>query len=74
MKFLYEPLSYKELHNELDLLDGNIARITVSKNPEEVIRSLGFAIDRLSMIAYSRFIELKDNSSEEVKSCADDYF
>lgn len=74
MKILNEPFSYKELHNELDLLNDNIVRITTSNDPEIIVRSLGFAIDRLSMIAYSRIMELKDNSFEEVKSCVDDYF
>ena len=38
----------------LDALDGNISRICVSDDMEEIVKSLGFAIDRLSMLAYSR--------------------
>ena len=62
MKLLDKPLTQQEKRNMLDMLDGNIARICVSDDPEEIVRSLGFAIDRLSTIAYSRVKELKERS------------
>lgn len=58
MKLLTEPLNYKALHNMLDLLDGNIARIMVSDDVEEIMSAVGFADERLHMIAYSRIKEL----------------
>ena len=62
MKLLDKPLTQQEKRNMLDMLDGNIARICVSDDPEEIVKSLGFATDRLSMIAYSRLKELKERS------------
>lgn len=37
-----------------------IARIAVSDNVEEVVAQLGFAIDRLSLLAYSRIKEIEN--------------
>lgn len=62
MKLLDKPFTRQEKSNKLDTLQGNIARICVSDDPEEIISSLGFAIDNLSMIAYSRIKELKERS------------
>lgn len=62
MKLLDKPYTQQEKRAELDMLDGNIARICVSDDPEEIVRSLGFATNRLSMIAYSRIKELKERS------------
>lgn len=58
MRLLDNPLDRDEKRRLLDMLEGNIARICVSDNPEEVVSSLGFAIDRLSLLAYSRVKEL----------------
>lgn len=65
MRLLSKPLSRKEKEVELDMLRGNINRICVSNDPEEIMSSLGFAIDRLSMIAYSRF---KETDKKELNS------
>lgn len=62
MKLLDKPLSREEVRSILDALDGNISRICVSDDMEEIVKSLGFAIDRLSMLAYSR---VKGISSKE---------
>ena len=59
MKLLDTPLSQLQKGNELDLLRGNINRICVSDDIEEIISSLGFATDRLHLIAYSRIKKLK---------------
>ena len=40
------------------MINGNIARVSVSDDPVEIVAQLGFAIDRLNMVAYSRVIEL----------------
>ena len=62
MRLLDKPLTREEKRKTLDMLEGNISRICVSDDPEEIVKSLGFAIDRLSMIAYSRIKELKERS------------
>lgn len=66
MRLLSKPLSRKEIKESLDLLDGNISRICVSDDPEEIMSSLGFAIDRLSMIAYSRFKERNEYDEDDL--------
>lgn len=64
MRLLDKPLTEQEKRNVLDLLDGNIARICVSDDIEEILKSLGFATNRLSMLAYSRVKELKEQFKE----------
>jgi len=64
MMLLDKPFTKEEIRNTLDMLDGNISRICVSDNAEEIVRSLGFAINRLSMIAYSRVKQLSVNKEE----------
>ena len=64
MRLLDEPWSPLEIRSQLDTLNGNISRICVSDSAQEIISSLGFATDRLSMLAYSR---IKEISSKEVK-------
>lgn len=63
MKLLDKPLSNLEKENYIDTLQGNIARICVSNDVEEIVSSLGFATERLSMLAYSRIKEVKKNES-----------
>lgn len=63
MKLLDKPLTQKEISDILNMIQGNIARICVSDRNEEIISSLGFAIDRLSMIAYSR-IKKKEKEND----------
>ena len=58
MRLLNKPLTRKEQQNELDMINGNIARVSVSDDPVEIVAQLGFAIDRLNMVAYSRVMEL----------------
>ena len=58
MRLLNKPLTRKERQNEVDMINGNIARVSVSDDPVEVVAQLGFAIDRLNMVAYSRVMEL----------------
>ena len=52
MRLLDKPLTQKERDDIHDMLKGNICRICVSDDPEEIVRHLGFAIDRLSILAY----------------------
>ena len=58
MRLLNKPLTRKERQDELDMINGNIARVSVSDDPVEIVAQLGFAIDRLNMVAYSRVMEL----------------
>ena len=58
MRLLDKSLTTQEKRNELDMLEGNIARIAVSDNV--VVAQLGFAIDRLSLLAYSRIKEIEN--------------
>lgn len=66
MRLLSKPLSRKEIKESLDLLDGNISRICISNDPVEIMSSLGFAIDRLSMIAYSRLKERNEYDEDDL--------
>ena len=64
MRLLNKLLDKEEKEFLLDMLQGNIARICVSDDVEEVVAQLGFAIDRLSMLAYSRIKEIKEVEKE----------
>lgn len=59
MKLLDEPLTKDNKKLLKEYLIGNINRIFVSNNPEEIVCMLGFAVDRLNMLAYSRIKELQ---------------
>lgn len=64
MKLLSTFYSSVEKRAQLDMLKGNITRISTSKDPEEIVSSLGFAVDRLNMLAYSRLKELREMGSK----------
>jgi len=64
MKLLDTPLTDCEKDDILKILDGNICRICISDDPEEIVCMLGFAVDRLSMLAYSRIKQLKNKSEK----------
>lgn len=59
---LNKPLTQTEKRYQLDMLQGNINRISVSQNIVEIALMLDFAIDRLTLIAQSRAIELRDKT------------
>lgn len=63
MKLLDKSLSKLEKDSCIDSLEGNITRICVSDDVEEIICQLGFATERLSMLAYSRIKAVKKNES-----------
>lgn len=68
MQLLDKPLNYKEQLHLTDMLHGNIARICTSDNKKETLTSLGFAIDRLALLAYSRTLELsKGNKAISIR-------
>lgn len=64
MRLLDKLMAKEDKDFLLDLLEGDIARICVSRDIEEIVVHLGFAIDRLSMLAYSRIKELKEVEKE----------
>lgn len=59
-KILDRPFTTDEKREILDMLQGNINRISVSNEIEEIVCQLNFAVDRLSAVAYSRIKELKE--------------
>ena len=50
--------------SELRLLDGNICRICVSDDPVEIVRMVGFACDRINMLAQYRMLQLQEREGE----------
>lgn len=60
MRILDAPLNSKEKERIINMLEGNISRICVSNNSEEIICQLGFATDRLHLLAYSRIKKLNE--------------
>ena len=67
MRLLDKPLTREQKDDRLDMLKGCIARICVSDDEEEIVRMLGFATDYLSMLAYSRMKQLKQEQRMKVK-------
>ena len=65
MRLLDKELTRKERDDMQDMLKGNICRICVSDDPEEIIAHLGFAIDRLSMLAYNNIKSLKKKEIDD---------
>lgn len=57
-RILDRPFTREEKREILDMLSGNICRISVSNDVEEIVRNLNFAMDKLSAVAYSRIKEL----------------
>lgn len=62
MRLLDKPLSIDEFNNEFNMLQGNINLICLGESVTEVIKMLGFAVDRLNLLAYSQILELKSVS------------
>lgn len=60
-KLLGRPFTTDEKREILDMLQGNVNRISVSNDIEEIVCQLNFAVDRLSALAYSRIKELKED-------------
>ena len=64
MMLLDKPFNKIEKDNTLKMLNGCICRICVSDDPEEIVRMVGFANDSISMLAYSRMIQLRGQANE----------
>lgn len=56
---LNKPLTQTEKRYQLDRLQCNINRLAVSQDIVEISQMLDFAIDRLTLIAESRTLELR---------------
>ena len=63
MMLLDSPFTKIEKDNTLQMLNGCISRICVSDDPEEIVRMVGFANDSISMLAYSRMIQLRGHDN-----------
>lgn len=63
-KLLDKPFTNEEKRHILDMLHGNINRISVSDDIEEIACQLNFAVDTLSAVAYSRIKELRESECE----------
>ena len=59
-RLLDRPFTSDENRQMLDMLRGNINRISVSNDIEEIVCQLNFAVDRLSAVSYSRIKELTE--------------
>ena len=65
-RLLDRPFTNDEKRNIIDMLHGNINRISVSDDIEEIVCQLNFAVDRISSVAYSRIKELKGDGDGEI--------
>ena len=61
-QILNKPLTKTEKIYQLDMLQGNINRLAVSQDIVEITQMLNFAVDRLTLIAQSRALELRDKT------------
>lgn len=64
-KLLDRPFTASEKRHILDTIEGNICRISVSNDIEEIACNLNFAVDRLTSVAYSRIKELSRKENEK---------
>lgn len=52
-------MTYKEYRNEVEMLNGNISRICVSYDKEEILFMIYVAMSRLALIVRYRLNELE---------------
>ncbi|MCM1328061.1 MAG: hypothetical protein NC253_01345 [Ruminococcus sp.] len=57
---LDKPFTQQEFEEELRMLDGSKNRICVTHDVGELFIQLNSAVTRLNLLAYSRYLELKD--------------
>lgn len=65
MKLINKPLTKEEKFFECDMLIGNRNRICVTDSKGELFSQLGFAIERLFVLAQSRYLELVERERED---------
>ena len=61
---LLDSVSDFNKDSELRMLDGNICRICVSDDPLEIARMVGFACDRINMLAQYRIMQLQERETK----------
>lgn len=59
-RLLDEPLTRKQIEIMRDSIDGELNRICVSGDTEEIARMVMFATDNICTLAYSRIKELNE--------------
>ena len=57
-------MTHKELMNEADMLQGNINRMVVTDDNEELLRMYAFALERLGKIYRHKAFELMEIERE----------
>ena len=57
-------MTHKELMNEVDMLKGNINRMVVVDDNEELLRMYAFALERLGKIYRHKAFELMEIEME----------
>lgn len=62
-KILDVPYTEREKMAIFESIDGDIARISVSDDMQEILCHLNFAVDRLISVAYSRIVELTEEKN-----------
>lgn len=62
MEIVSKPWTEKDKEQVLRFLDGNINRICTSDDPNELVRQIGFAMDRLCMLAQNRCLQIKEEN------------
>lgn len=62
VQILNKPLTQTEKRYQIDMLQGNINRLAVSQDILEIAQMYDFAVNRLTLIAQSRAIELRDKT------------
>ena len=65
MRILDKPLSDIKFTDERDALKLHEYRMCVTNDVGELIQQLGFAVDRLNLLAYSRYLGLKEREADE---------
>ena len=64
MRLLDEPLTFKQIQYELDMLKGNLSMIATSKDIYTISKDLAFAVDRINIIAHSRIKQILEEKEQ----------
>jgi len=59
-----DGMTHKELMNEADMLEGNVNRMIVTDDNEELLRMYAFALERLGKIYRHKAFELMEIERE----------
>lgn len=67
-KILDVPYTSQEKMAILKSIDGDIARISISDDMQEILCHLNFAVDRLTSVAYSRIVEIMEAKNGSINT------